>query len=493
MIRDLLTNRESPERIAVIENDREIPYLDLIQKALALQPLLQRRQQEKVAVFLPNGGDYIAAFWGTILSGVTVFPLNVLMTGHEIILLLKQVSVNTVITLRSYRHFFEEMMEDKEFPVQMIYIDEMSENKATAYESEVVASDICPEDPMVLLSTSGTTGKPKIVQLSEKNVEASVLGYLEKIQVKKADLSDVRYILAAPFSSVYGMMILSACLLKSFPIIMIDPVFTLSALYRTAVKHRATHYEGSASAILLMEQMAGRHIPYDILPFTYFGFGGSKVSGDTIAKIQKAYPGIRLFQGYGMTEAAPLIAKHPLGKLEKTGSVGTAIKGVEIAVETENGITHTPYTEGEIIVKGPNVMLGYYNNEAETNRVLKNGYLYTGDIGYLDEEGYLYICGRKKNVIIVRGFNVYPEEVEACIQNSLLAKECYVYGQEDVFGNEMVCADIVPMNPLVQVEAVRAYCSSHLAEYKQPKRISFCENIRKNPSGKTERKKGGPL
>lgn len=288
---------------------------------------------------------------------------------------------------------------------------------------------------------------------------------------------DVRYIFAAPFSSVYGLMILSACLIKSFPIILLNSPFTLDALYRTAEKHRATHYEGSASAILLMERMAGRPIPYDISMIKYFGFGGSKVSGRTIEKIQSAYPGIELWQGYGMTETSPLIAKHKKGVLTKPESVGTAIKGLEIFVETENGITSAPNTVGEILVRGPNVMLGYYLNEPETEKVLKDGYLHTGDIGYLDDEGYLYICGR--NMIIVRGFNVYPEEVETCILGSPLVKDCRVYGQTDDFGNEEVCADIVPASPQTDVESIRKYCRERLANYKQPKRISIQGSVKK--------------
>jgi len=129
-------------------------------------------------------------------------------------------------------------------------------------------------------------------------------------------------------------------------------------------------------------------------------------------------------------------------------------------------------------------MLGYYDNEEETNKILKNGYLYTGDIGYLDEDGYLYICGRKKNIIIIRGFNVQPEEVEECLLNSLLVKECFVYGQTDAFGNEMICADVVLMQPNVQMKEIRDYCNSHLTGYKRPQKIYIRKEIKKNVTGK---------
>lgn len=484
MIRRLLADQTHRERIAVIEGAKEIRYIDLIQKAWAIQPLLPRGQQGNIAILLPNGGDYIAAFWGTVMAGLTAFPLNVLMTGHEIIPLLRQASVSVVITTTAYRRLLGAIPEAEALSLKFILMDEV---KTAAVEHEYASVDVDADKPMLLLGTSGTTGKAKIVQLSEKNVEASVLGYLDKLSSTEADVSNFRYTIAVPFSSAYGMMIVCACLMRSFPIVILDHTFTLDALFLAAQTHKITHYEGSASTILLMERMAGRAIPYDIQTLKYFGFGGSKISGSIIEKAQRAYPGMGFYQGYGMTEASPLIAKHPQAKLQKADSVGTAIHGVEIAVETENGIISTPYTKGEIVVRGPNVMLGYLENEPETNRVLKNGYLYTGDIGYLDDEEYLYICGRKKNIIIVRGFNVYPEDVEECILSSRLAIDCFVYGQEDDYGNEMVCADIIPMHPQISEEQIRLYCNAHLAQYKRPQKISLCKFIRKNASGKTER------
>ena len=149
-------------------------------------------------------------------------------------------------------------------------------------------------------------------------------------------------------------------------------------------------------------------------------------------------------------------------------------------------MTSEPYIRGEIVVKGPNVMLGYYQNEEETRKILKNGFLYTGDIGYLDDEGYLYICGRKKNVIIVRGFNVYPEEVEACILDSRLAADCVVYGETDAGGDEFVCADIVPAEQ-VREEDIRAYFRAHLSAHKQPRKIRLLSSIEKTATGKSRK------
>ena len=135
-------------------------------------------------------------------------------------------------------------------------------------------------------------------------------------------------------------------------------------------------------------------------------------------------------------------------------------------------------------------MIGYLDNEEETAKVIKNGFLYTGDIGYLDEEGYLYICGRKKNVIIVRGFNVYPEEVESCLMNSKLVKDCVVYGEVDDDGEEFVCADVVLSGSEVSEADIRDFLSTKLTNYKLPKKIYVREILQKTATGKNKIVKG---
>jgi len=342
---------------------------------------------------------------------------------------------------------------------------------------------------MLLLSTSGTTGNSKIVQLSQSNIEVSVLGYLSKILYEDEN-GGIRIVLATPLSTSYGVMILSAFMICGFTLVLLPDGFTLAALYKTIEAYGVTHYEGGALTIQLMNQMAKRENPYNISSLKYMGFGGSGLSSGEIEYFQSNYPQIALCQGYGMSEAAPLISKHQLPSLIKPESSGTAINGVEIAVEADSKITKRPYVKGEVVVRGANVMLGYYNNKEATAKVIKNGYLYSGDIGYVDEEGYLYICGRSKNIIIVRGFNVHPEEIEGCLLDSKLVRDCVVYGETDKLGHEIVCAEVVPFDDKVNSEMLSAYCTVHLAEHKRPKKIIFCDSVKKNASGKTERIRG---
>lgn len=485
MLRNLLLNRENWDETALIDDFKKISYRDLALKAIAVQKKLIANQRENIVIFLPNGGYYIEALFGVLMAEMTAFPLNIKLTKYEIIPLLTQASVHTVITSEAFQPIFEDIVRDFADKLNVIYIERLEEG---TLEIEHTTTDVDIEEPMLLISTSGTTGNVKLVQLSERNIQYCILSYLDKMDYEKIPKRDIRYVIATPFSSSYGLMILMACITKSFPIVLLSEAFTLDIFYRAVQEHRITHYEGGTSVAILMDQMSHITIPYDISSLRYLGLAGSKVPEETLRRLSVKFTDVEFWTGYGMTEASPLITK-PYKKMdpEKFASVGTALKGETILVEINGVMTDMPYLKGEIVVKGPNVMMGYYRNKEETCKVIKNGYLYTGDIGYLDEDGYLYISGRKKNVIIVRGFNVYAEEVESCILNSNLAKECIVYGEVDCHGNEFVCADVVPITQQIKMDDIRLYCLQHLSNYKQPQRIHIIDKIGKTITGKNKK------
>lgn len=486
MIRNLLLNHNNLDELAVMDGDKPYTYRDLTVLAGAVQAQLIQLQDEHIAVLLLDSAAFIAAFWGILMAGKTAFPLNTTLTAYEISPLLVQASIHTVVTAEEFVPLLRQISEQEDIPLKLICLEQLEKQGC----EPVMVPTIDSGEKMLLLATSGTTGGAKIVCLSEQNMAACAEGYLDKMDFEQYDKNRIRYILGTPFNSAYALMIMTACFVQSFPIIIIKSPFSLERFYHAVERHKVTHYEGGTAVALLMEQMAGRANPYDISTLRYVGFGGSKLSAETIKKLFKAYPGTVFWPGYGMTEASPLIAK-PYRKLnmDKTEAVGTAIKGLEIRVDVDGVLLDTPNIEGEIVVKGPNVMLGYYQNREATDQIRKNGWLYTGDIGYLDEDGWLYICGRKKNVIMARGFSVYAEEVEAVFLNSGMVKDCIVYGGTNSFGNEIVCADIVPLNPEFQQQQLYDYCKSCLAAYKQPQKISIVSSLKKTATNKVKRTK----
>lgn len=485
MFRDILCKKKNIYGCAVIEDGSKITYEEIIKKANAMGVIFEHTQKgSSVAIFLPNGGDFLSAFFGVIQIGLVAFPLNTQLKKSEIARLLHYADIKAVISSSSYHSILEEIQIEYGITTKIIDIDRLELEQWAQLKTVMVSQD----DPMVLLCTSGTSQNPKLVQLSERNILTSAQGLIKKMHFTQSEQDSTKYFLATPFSSAYGIMIISMCFIMDFPLVISSDAFTLDCFFHAVERDKVTHYEGGGIVILMLEKMLGRSVGYDISSLKFFGFGGSPVSSKTIELVQNAYPDALFLQGYGMTESSPLITKIEHGANVKTGSVGTAIDGVTVCIKTAAGITKSPFIKGEVVVKGDNVMLGYYKNEIETNKVIIDGYLHTGDIGYLDENGYLFLCGRQKHIILVRGFTVYPEEVEKCILDSGLVHDCYVYGKTNAFGQEAVYADVIPFNGEERLQELLSYCKANLASYKQPQQFYFCSEIKKNVSGKTERK-----
>ncbi|WP_343209389.1 class I adenylate-forming enzyme family protein [Anaerolentibacter hominis] len=484
MIRDALLARWGENRPAILDKGSPVSYAQLAQRALALQAALPQVSDHPIAaILLPDGSDFLSALFAILQAGWTAFPLSLHLSAAELTSLLNRAPVCAVITCPSLRPLCEDAVRTCSPAPDILNVDML---QVTHQQPDIPKTD--PEAPMLLLPSSGTTGNPKLVKLSESNMAFSAAAYLRHIGYERYRDPSPRYALGTPFSGIYGLLVIFSCVLRGFPILAMAEGFTLDALFKAAQEQKISHYDGGAVTAVLLERTLGRLIPYDISSLRYFGFGGSKAPEGTLRRLSAAYPHIRFWSGYGMTEASPLIAQ-PYRELpsDKMDSVGVPLPGVKVCLETETGITNKPNKPGEILAQGPNVMLGYYEDENATREILRNGWLHTGDIGYFDGDGYLYICGRKKNMLLVRGFNVYPEEVETCLQSCPLVKDCIVYGKTDVPGTECVCADIVPAADDVSLSSIQNWCAEHLADYKCPHHIRFVGQLHKTTTGKNRR------
>lgn len=472
-------------RTAAIAGDEAITYGRLAAETERMKELFSRLDAEVIAIFLPNGVRFLSALFGVIYAGKTAFPLNTALVGGELAGLLAHANVRAVVSEEGCRGILETAREAAGLEFQII--TEKTEQSDTTCEcGHRTREQAAPNEAMLLLNTSGTTGNIKIVGLSQVNIESNVRAYLNKVDFER--YGGDKYILAAPFSSAYGIMIIFASIIKGFTLIALRENENPLGMLALAKKHEAVYYEGGSSMLIMLDMIV-RNKSANIEYPKYFGFGGSRVSAEILRRLMRTFPDKDFCLGYGMTEASPLITKFSKhASIEKADSVGTPIDNELVLIKTGDGLTDSPNVIGEILVSGPNVTLGYINNERETQKAYQNGFLHTGDIGYFDDDGYLYLCGRKKNIIIVRGFNVYPDEIEDVLMSGGAAVDCFVYGEQDESGNERVCADVVPASNAVKKEELMELCRMRLAQYKLPEKINIVENITKTLNGKNRRR-----
>ncbi len=499
MIRNILYKSKNNNKIAIIEKENSFSYKQLYEKAETLCDYLVSVKTETVSIFLPDSVNFVTTFFAVLMANKITLLLNTALLPHEVFDILSQVNSSVIITNLEYKHFFDNVstLFSEKFDsagsayLQIIYVEEI---KSLIRFTTKKHKKIGKGSPMLLLPTSGTTGNAKIVVLSEKNVYVSTMGFIKKLKFSKKGGENSLFLPVSPYFTSYAIMVILSCLIKQVPFVVKYTGFSIENVCRTIEKYKVTHYEGSPIFVYWLEKTKKENITFDISSLKYIAVGGSKVHGDTFKKILAQFPTILPFQGYGMTEASPLITKPSMKQKqqylyysERLDSVGTAIKGVKIYIKHNNKFTKRPNIVGEIVVQGKNTMLQYYNNVLETKKVKIKNKLLTGDIGYLDKQGYLYIIGRKKNVIIVNGLNVYPEEVEGVLNKCDLICDCLVYAENKLEKNETVCVDILLKSSSTTVKDIREYININLSAHKRPTKIYIVNEIKKVEGGKKKR------
>jgi long-chain acyl-CoA synthetase len=338
------------------------------------------------------------------------------------------------------------------------------------------------EDLAVILYTSGTTGLPKGVALSHSNLESNARSAAALHELDRQDWS----VAVLPLSHSYGLTVMNAGHLLGSRAVLLR-WFNPEHVLETIQRFRAAAMSGVPTmwVYLLHYPDAER---YDTSSMRVWGSGAAPLPVEIVDPFEKKFGG-RLLEGYGLTEASPVVSAHRLAGVRKLGSVGQPIPNVEVSIQDDSDRSLPVGDVGEVCVKGPNVMVGYYKNRDETARTIRNGWLHTGDMGRLDADGFLYIVERKKDLIIRGGFNIYPREVEEALYAWPKVAEAAVVGVPDALMGEEVRAFVVlKEGQTATAEEVIAFCQSRLTHFKCPKEVRFVASLPKNPIGKILRK-----
>lgn len=459
-------------------------------------------QGDHLALIAGNSPHFIISLYGAMRAGVTVIPINPVYSSEEVSYIVENSHAKAVVlpdvlapmaerlcrTLPAVEHYIVfETMEEK--------VEGSQAWQPAFYQKVKTFSDLLqtarlPFDPppiqeeqtAVILYTSGTTGKPKGAMLTHKNLYSNARDIGTYLQFSKED----SIITVLPMFHVFCLSVcLNASIIKGATMI-ISPKFSPKEVFALSKEYKATVFAGVPTMYnFLLQSPEGR--PEDLASLRLCISGGASMPVALLENFEKKFS-VRISEGYGLSEASPVTAFNPLDRPRKPGSIGRSIINVQNKVVNAEGAELPPGEVGELIVKGPNVMKGYYKQPEETASVLKDGWLYTGDLARMDEEGYFYIVDRKKDLIIVGGYNVYPREVEEVLYSHPDIVEAAVLGVPDAEYGEAVLAFVVSKNDRLSSREVRAYCESRLAQYKQPKEIELLEELPKNATGKILRR-----
>jgi long-chain acyl-CoA synthetase len=334
----------------------------------------------------------------------------------------------------------------------------------------------------VILYTSGTTGRPKGVALSHDNLasNARAAASLHELDREAWALS------VLPLSHSYGLTVMNAGHILGTRGVLLR-WFTPELVLETIQRYRCQQMSGVPTMFVYLLNFPGAE-RFDTSSMRLWGSGAAPLPLEIVEPFETKFGG-RLLEGYGLTEAAPVVSAHRFSGVRKLGSVGQPIPGVTVKIFDDDDRELPAGEVGEVCVRGRNVMLGYYGLPEETARTIRHGWLHTGDVGKLDGDGFLYIVERKKDLIIRGGFNIYPREVEEVLYAHPAVAEAAVVGVRDpLMGEDVLAFVVLKAGARATPEAIAGFCQERLAKYKCPKQVRFVDALPKNAVGKILRK-----
>lgn len=512
------------EKKALYFMGKELSYNELFVKSKQMANYLQSlgvRKGDKVAIMLPNCPQAVISYYGILMAGGIVVQTNPLYTERELEYQLNDSGTSVIICLdillprvtkvkgnTELKHTIVTGIKDYlPFPKNLIYpfIQKREYNMVVKVEqsadthvwqlimekapSDYLEPEIDPVEDLALLQyTGGTTGHPKGVMLTHYNLTSNV-EMCESWLYKTENGSEI-VMGVLPFFHVYGMTTVMNLSIKQGSKMILMPKFNALDVLKAIDKQKPTLFPGAPTIYVALLNHPELN-KYDLSSIKACISGSAPLPIEIQEQFEKVTGG-KLVEGYGLTESSPVTHANFVWENRVNGSIGVPWPDTDCkifkmdAIEEEAEVGEV----GEIAVKGPQIMKGYWNNQEETDNVLKDGWLFTGDLGYMNEEGYFYIVDRKKDMIIAGGYNIYPREVEEVLYEHEGIQEAVVAGIPDAYRGETVKAYIVLKEGYsLTEEALNEYCRKHLAAYKVPRIYEFRKELPKTAVGKILRRK----
>jgi long-chain acyl-CoA synthetase len=507
LLYDTLLNsaQAAPQRTALMYRDIRVSYSELAGKVRRLASRIQVlgvRRGDRVAILLDNSPEFIYGYFAGLLAGAVLVPTNTFLVNPEIDYIYRDADISLLLTGDRFAERIKPILQG--FPnlkAVMVAAGESSPMPGTGdtppfldLNTEISLGDprFHPEQTdlegglAVLQYTSGTTGKPKGVMLSHHNLVSNAIAVSKATEIIDGD----RFVLALPAFHSFSQTVCVITAMVTGTGISVVPRIDRAELGYSLINHRPTIFPG-VPALFHMLSMAPAPPP-EMNPVRLYISGGAPLPMPVQMRFEENYKK-PIYEGYGLTEASPVVSWNLPGH-NRPGSVGMPITGVQVKVTDEMGNPAPTDTVGELCVRSDSVMMGYYKLEQDTASAIVEGWLRTGDMARIDADGYITIVERKKDLIIHKGLNVYPSEVEAVLLQCREIAEVAVVGAYDGANGEVPEAFIVFHPDLSVPEAeLKRLCKENLAAYKIPRRFHYAPQLPKTSTGKirkTELKTG---
>jgi len=475
-----------PDKIALIVEGEKTTFRQLHERANQRANALLKigvKKGEHVATLVKNSRELIECIFGILKTGAVLTPLNYRLSKDELIYIINHMDVKTLIFSSSFVNEINDIAiqtpnVSKFLPIigscPKGFIDfEKETEQAQAWYKEL---DIEENDPATLLCTAGTTGKPKGVLATHQAWMWSCLNCILAMKIKQETVSLMVYPLfhVAAFLNLFSLIFSGSTLviMQDF-----DPKLVLKLIDKEKINRL-----GNPPSVYNMILQVPDIDKYNLDSVRLLNSASEIMPADTMKQIQQVFPNAGIFDNYGMTETCSLLTSRSEEYTEaKPNSVGLPVISMEVHVEDEEGRELPPGEIGEIVARGPSLMVGYYKDQEMTKQSIKDGWLHTQDLGYMDQDGFLYIVERKQHMIISGGENIYPKEVEdvLCCHPKIL--ETAVFGVPDKIWGQNVCAAVVlKQAATMSEEEVIDYCRSNIASFKKPKKVIFLSKLPRN-------------
>ena len=474
-----------PQAEAIVSEGIRLTYEELNKEVNRLANTLLKsgiKKGDRILLMAPNNQHFIIGYFAILKSSGIVVPVNTFFRGEELKFILNHSGAAAAIISGLFEERFTEIKKDLSNLKNIISFETAGSGKESFDNIGIEAE---PQDIAAIIYTSGTTGKPKGAMLTHFNLTSNVSSCIKAF----GSTSQEVMLCVLPLFHAFAATV---CMLFSISIgskIVIMKRFHPHEVLQNIAKEKVTIFPAVPTMyamLLQVEDLKGM----DFSSWRLAISGGAAMPLEIMKRFEEKFP-VLIYEGDGPTECSPVTSTNPIGGRRKPGAIGLPVPEVEMKIVDDKGNTLPPEEIGEIAVKGPNVMKGYFNDPKATKEAIKDGWFYTGDMGKVDEDGYFYILDRKKDMVNVGGLNVYPREVEEVIYTHPKVRHAAVIAAPDRKGlrGEVPKAFIILKEGMeMTAHEVIQYCHKSLAGYKIPRNVEFCKTLPITATGKIQKR-----